>query len=293
MVLVVGATGLLGSEICRSLRKAGKQVRAMVRKTSSPEKLEGLRSAGVDTVAADLKDPSSLARACETVSEIITTASSTFSRQEGDSIASVDHAGYVALIDAASKAGVRHFVYTSIPLDMRFDSPLVQAKRAVEDRLTRGGVPYTVLAANFFMEVWLSPALGFDYQNSRARVYGSGERPIAWVSYRDVAAFAVASLDCSAAQNRVLSIGGPENLAPLEVVRIFSETCGRPFGTTHVPEAALRADYDSAAEPLGKSFASLMLQYASGCSMDPSETLSVMPRTLKTVREYAVEVARQ
>ena len=293
MVLVVGATGLLGSEVCRSLRRAGKPVRAMVRRTSAPEKLGSLRSAGVEMVAADLKDPSSLARACETVSEIITTASSTFSRQEGDSIASVDHAGYLSLIDAASKACVKHFVYTSIPLDMRYDSPLVQAKRGVEERLTCSGVPYTVLAANYFMEVWLSPALGFDYQNARARIYGSGERPLAWVSYRDVAAYAVASLDCSAARNRVLSIGGPQKLAPLEVVRVFSETCGRPFETTHVPEEALRAEYDTAADPLGKSFASLMLQYASGCTMDPSETLSITPRTLMTVREYAVEVAGQ
>jgi nucleoside-diphosphate-sugar epimerase len=70
----------------------------------------------VETVTADLKDPTSLARACESVSAIITTASSTFSRQEGDSIESVDHAGYLSLIDAARNGGVKHFVYTSIPL---------------------------------------------------------------------------------------------------------------------------------------------------------------------------------
>jgi len=290
MVLVVGATGLLGTEVCRRLLGASKQVLAMVRSSSAPEKVDALRSAGVETVVADLKDPASLARACDGVSEIITTASSTFSRQEGDSIESVDLAGYLSLIDAAAKAGVRHFVYTSIPLDMRYDSPLVQAKRAVEARLAASGVACTVLAANYFMEVWLSSALGFDYQHARATMYGSGERPLAWVSYRDVAAFAAASLDCSAARNRVLPIGGPQNLAPLEVVRVFSETSGRPFETTHVPVEALQAQYDAADNPLGKSFASLMLQYAWGCPMDPKEILSIMPRTLRTVREYAAEV---
>src|SRR5262249_22377805 len=64
----------------------------------------------------------------------------------------------------------------------------------------------TVLAANYFMEVWLGPALGFDYPNARATVYGSGDRPLAWISYRDVAAYAAASLDCSTECNRVLSI---------------------------------------------------------------------------------------
>jgi len=61
--------------------------------------------------------------------------------------------------------------------------------------------------------------------------------------------------------------------------------------TTHVPEEALRAQYESGADPLGKSFASLMLQYAAGCPMDMTETLSILPRRLKTVREYAAEVA--
>jgi uncharacterized protein YbjT (DUF2867 family) len=291
MILVVGATGLMGSEVCRELRRAGKAVRAMVRNTSAPEKLEALRSAGIETVLADLKDPASLAAACEGVSEIITTASSTLSRQEGDSIESVDHAGYLSLISCAVKARVRHFVYTSIPIYMQYDCPLVQAKRAVEARLAESGIPYTVLAANYFMEVWLSPALGFDYHNARATIYGSGERPLAWISYRDVAACAAASLDCGAARNRVLSIGGPENITPLEVVGIFSEGFGRSFAITKVPEDSLQAQYHAAADPLGKSFASLMLEYARGCVMDSAETLSIFPRKLSTVREYAAEVA--
>ena len=293
MVLVVGATGLLGGEICRKLREAGKPVSAVVRPNCAPEKCNALRSMGVETVSGDLKDPASLVRACETASQIITTASSTLSRQEGDSISSVDHSGYMSLIEAALTTGITHMVYISIPLRIAYDSPLVQAKRAVESRLASSGLTYTVLAANYFMEVWLSPALGFDYRNASATIYGSGERSIAWVSYRDVAAYAVASLDCGAAQNRVLSVGGPENLAPVQVLQCFSDACGRTFKATHVHEDMLQKQYDTAADPLGKSFASLMLQYAAGCAMDTSETQSIMPRALKTVREYAAEAAVQ
>ena len=40
MDLVVGATGLLGTEICRRLRDGGEDVRALVRKTSEVLKVE-------------------------------------------------------------------------------------------------------------------------------------------------------------------------------------------------------------------------------------------------------------
>jgi len=64
MTLVVGATGLLGLEICRRLASAGKSFRAMVRKTSDPAKRELLRQLGAELVEADLKDRQSLDRAC-------------------------------------------------------------------------------------------------------------------------------------------------------------------------------------------------------------------------------------
>ena len=106
---------------------------------------------------------------------MITTASSTFSRQEGDSIETVDRLGHLHLVEAAKRAGVRQFIYISIPPGARHTMPALQAKDEVEAALERSGMEYTVLLANYFMEVWLSPALGFDYENRRATIYGSGE----------------------------------------------------------------------------------------------------------------------
>jgi len=40
MILVVGATGLLGSEICLKLTGRGEKVRGLIRLTSSSEKVE-------------------------------------------------------------------------------------------------------------------------------------------------------------------------------------------------------------------------------------------------------------
>src|SRR5689334_8536926 len=56
MILVAGATGLVGSEVCQRLIRRGERVRALVRATSSREKVEALRSSGVELFVGDLKD---------------------------------------------------------------------------------------------------------------------------------------------------------------------------------------------------------------------------------------------
>src|SRR5215468_3946759 len=88
-VLVVGATGIVGMEVCRQLAAAGKKVKGLVRISSQKEKVNGLREVGVETVPGDMKDPQSLYQAFNNVDAIISTASSTISHQEGDSIETV------------------------------------------------------------------------------------------------------------------------------------------------------------------------------------------------------------
>ena len=39
---------------------------------------------------------------------------------------------------------------------------LHKAKRAVEEKVRESGIAYTILRPSCFMEVWLSPMLGFD-----------------------------------------------------------------------------------------------------------------------------------
>jgi uncharacterized protein YbjT (DUF2867 family) len=48
MILVAGATGVLGSEVVRNLLARGERVRAMTRKTSKPETVDRLRKAGAE-----------------------------------------------------------------------------------------------------------------------------------------------------------------------------------------------------------------------------------------------------
>ena len=286
MNLVVGATGLLGSEVCRLLAAEGKPVRALVRQTSDPTKVTELESLNVEIARGDLKDRSTLAAACSGVDAVISTASSTLSRQDGDSIQTVDLEGQLNLIDAAKAAGVSHFVLVSFP-QTKIDFPLQSAKRAVEDRLKSSGLSYTILQPTFFMEVWLSPALGFDVANAQAQIYGAGENKLSWISYKDVARFAVLSLNNPAAKNAVIKLGGPEALSPLEVLQIFESVQGREFAVQHVAEEALRGQKEGANDPLQQSFAGLMLYYCKGDVIDMRETLEKFPVRLTSIRDYA------
>src|SRR5688572_28500517 len=161
VILVAGATGHLGSEICRQLRAKNKQVKGLVRATSDAATVARFKDMGVETVVGDLKDKASLDAALSGVSAIISTVSSTLSRQEGDSIQTVDEEGQNNLIDAAIDAGVNQFVYVSFC--QPGESPLQNAKRKVEKHLVESGISYTILQPTYFMEVWLSPVLGFDY----------------------------------------------------------------------------------------------------------------------------------
>lgn len=284
--LIVGATGLLGGEICRLLAAEGKSVKALVRPTSDQARVEELKSLNVEIVQGDLKDRSSLDRACQGVRTVISTASSTLSRQTGDSIESVDLNGQLSLIEAAKAAGVERFILISFPhIDIEF--PLQTAKRTVEQHLKESGLSYTILQPTVFTEVWLSPALGFDAARAKAQIYGSGQNKICWISFRDVAKFAAISARSAEARNAVIELGGPEALSPLEVVRVFEESGGQEFAIEHVPEEALRAQKETATDPLQETFAALMLSYAQGSVIDMRATLQKFPVQLTSVRECA------
>lgn len=287
MNLIVGATGLLGGEICRRLRAANQSVRALVRPTADKTKVENLKTLGVELVSGDLKDRASLDRACQGVSAVISSANSVISRQIGDSIQTVDLEGQKSLIDAARAAGVGHFIFVSLSSNLDIDCPLARAKWAVEEHLGQSGLSFTILRPAAFMEIWLSPAVGFDFPNSKARILGSGESKVSFISLADVAQFAALTVEHRRAKNATIELGGPEALSHLEVIAIFEELTGRKFEIEKVPEEALWAQKQASADPLQESFAALMLGMAKGDVVDMRETLRIFPVRLCSVKEYA------
>ncbi len=216
MYLVVGATGPigLGGEICRLLRAAGNPTRALVRPTSDAKRVDALRIAGVELVEGDLKDPLSLRAACRNVRTVISTASVLVSRQPDDTVEGVDGHGQNDLIDAAKSGGVDSFVYTSFSSGIDRDFPFRNAKREVEHHLRASGLAFTILRPTFYMEVWLTPISGFDYVNHHATIFGTGHNKISWLSFHDVARFALECIGDADARNATFELGGPEALPP-------------------------------------------------------------------------------
>jgi uncharacterized protein YbjT (DUF2867 family) len=289
MTLVVGATGLLGTEICRRLGTAGKSFRAMVRKTSDPAKKDVLKQLGAELMEGDLKDRASLDRACDGATAVITTPTAISSRQEGDTFQTVDLDGQKSLIDAARAAKVEHYVFVSVSgnLGKHGGNPLIDAKRAVENHLRQSGLSHAILRPTFFMEIWLSPHLGFDFENAKATIYGSGQNKISYVSLHNVADFAVAALSNPAARNAVIELGGPDTLSPLEVVRMFEKISGRRFEMQFAPEEQLQTRKTAATNPVEQTFADLMLSAAHDDSIDMSDTFTKFQVRPKSVHEYA------
>ena len=291
-VLVAGATGLLGNEICRLLRAKNLPVKAMVRITTEQVKTGQLSKLGVKVVQADLLDKVSLLQALQGVKTVISTVSSMpFSYKPGENdIQSVDEDGVINLIDASKSAGVNHFIYTSFSRNIDLDFPLRNAKRKVERHLQKSGLTYTILRPACFMELWLSAAVGFDALNGKVNTCGTGENTLAYISYKDVAKFAVESISNPAAKNVVLELGGPQNISQLDAVKIFEEVLDKKIEVGRIPIDTLKSQLDGAADPMQKSFSGLMLSVANGDQIEMKDILQDFPIKLTSVREYARSV---
>jgi NADH dehydrogenase len=226
MILVVGATGQLGSKITSGLLARSRDVRVL----SRPASADQAAHLGADVVLGDLKDRPSLDAACAGVDTVITTANSV-RRGGDDTVSSVDASGTRSLIEAARAAGVRRFIYTSV-LGAAPDSPVpfLAAKAANEAHLRESGLAWTVLAPNAFMESWPARVVGAPaLAGAPVVIVGEGRRRHTFVAEDDVAAFAVAAVENPHAVHQRVAIGGPEALSWRDVVALYERVVGQPL----------------------------------------------------------------
>ncbi len=279
MDLVVGATGFVGKRIALRLREEGRSVRALVRGGGQRADAKPLSDAGIEIVDADLTRPETLVSACRGIETVLCTATSMPHGRE-DGLRRVDREGVLALIGAAERAGAKKFIYTSYSGNIRLESPLETAKRDCENRLLAGSIEAVILRPSYFMEVWLSPALGFDPAKASARIYGSGEAKVNYISALDVVEFAVAAAARTVGGREVIEMGGPEALSQRDAVRLFEEVLRKKFTLDSVPIAALEEQHRSS-DPLQKTFAALMLGYAKG---------DVIPESRGNAERYGIRL---
>jgi uncharacterized protein YbjT (DUF2867 family) len=265
MILVVGATGQLGTAVVRRLVASGQPVQAFVRKGS---RHEHLRAMGAELAFGDLRDPDSVDAACRGARVVVATANAVV--PEGpSSFKSVEGRGYAALISACERHAIEQFVFISVPVTPHDDSvPVFRYKRLTEQRLRQSRLSYTILQASLFMDDWYAfigsriPVRGADAatldrhywflkafmkgvdglieKRGIALIPGSKRVRHAFIALDDVADFMVRSIGRSEMYRTVSQIGGPEVLTWGEVAACYSLVLGKPVRAIYLPSALFR-----------------------------------------------------
>src|SRR5436853_1684955 len=109
MLLLTGATGLVGAALRRRLVGEGAQVRGLVRE---PRRL-GAQRVRVQIALGDLTDPPSFRNALRGVSTVVHLAASIRDQPRG-SIEELNGIATWRMVEAAERSGVERFVYFSL-----------------------------------------------------------------------------------------------------------------------------------------------------------------------------------
>ncbi len=265
-VLVIGASGQLGSVVLDLLLKAGQECVIFVRPVS---RFNPPVSELVQVVHGDLADSSSVERACIGITQVITTASSIIPRQ-GDEFGVDEVKNYQHLINACQSNKVEHLIYISA-FSSPYDDlvPEFQVKRQVEQLIVESGIPYTIFRCAAFMDIyyavmgsrwvmdgvsrptllrgfWLTKLYsrltnGILENHGIALLPGSGRARQAFICIDDVAAFMIKALAVSTAKNRIIELGGPEVLSWQSVTDIYADLLDRKVKRLLIPGFVLNA----------------------------------------------------
>ncbi len=226
MILIVGASGRLGSVVVRHLLAQGKSIRVMTR---NPLGLAHLKQQGVEIVSGNLRDRASLASACQGVEQVLAAAHALDGKGDNNP-RTVDDMGNRHLIDAAKAAGVKHFIFISVQ-GASPDSPLefFRIKYRTEEYLQASGLNFTILRPSAYMGLWAQLIGQPIREQGKTTIFGRGDNPINFVSVEDVARFVSIGLDDARAGNTVIEVGGPENLTMNQLAEIFERHIPLPM----------------------------------------------------------------
>lgn len=280
MILIVGASGRLGSVVIRHLLAQGKSIRVMTR---NPLGLAHLKQQGIEIVGGDLRDPASLASACQGVEQVLAAAHALDGKGDNNP-QTVDDMGNRHLIDAAKAASVKHFIFVSVQ-GASPDSPLefFRIKYRTEEYLQASGLSFTILRPSAYMELWAQLIGQPIREQGKTTIFGRGNNPINFVSVEDVARFVSIGLDDARARNTVIEVGGPENLTMNQLAEIFEHASGRQAKKRHIPLPMMRL-MSILMRPLNPAMSRLI---RNGIYMD---TANLRYDTADTARSFGIQL---
>ena len=288
MILVVGATGMLGRKVVRTLLASDEPVRAMTREISKTDELKKL---GARPVRANLTDPESIEFAVRGARVVIASAHAMLGR--GDEASEhVDGEGHISLINAAKDAGVEHFIYTSV-LHASSNHPIDfwRTKARVERYLQESGLTYTIVRATAFMDMHAYELIGKAVvTGKRVMLMGKGRNPRNFVAAEDVAKVIVGAIRIPSLRGEIIPVGGPENLTSHQVVEIFERAGGRKAKVAHIPLGAVRV-MSRAIAPIHPGISRIMrvavIDETMDQTFDPSSLRAKIPIALTTLESWA------
>ncbi len=237
-ILVVGATGQLGSVITRKLLASGAKVRALARNREALARF----APDAEIAPVDLRDVPKLTEACRGIEQIIATANNNMGKGP-TSPSRLDLSGYQNLCAAARNTGVRRLIYVSyrgVAQDALVD--IFRIKWYIEDAIRRSGVPHVMLRPTAFMDTWIDQVLAKGIRDKGvATIFGDGRTVANYIAVEDVAEFAVRIVSYPEIVNEAIEIGGPSNISQNDLATLVERRFKSPGKRRHIPAVLLRA----------------------------------------------------
>jgi uncharacterized protein YbjT (DUF2867 family) len=233
-VLVTGATGRQGGAVIRHLLPRGWKLRALTRNPDLPA-AQDLANQGVEVVQGDLEDSSSLERAARGVYGVYSVQDfwSVGARRE------VQQGKNMA--DTAKKAGVQHFVYSSVGgAERNSGIDHWESKWEVEKHIRKLGLPATMLRPAAFMENYYIDQVEIGILKGKLMDPIRGDKPYQTIAADDIGAFAALAFERPGDFIGLeLEIAGSELTNP-ESAQVFSRVLGKPVKFQRLPMPAVR-----------------------------------------------------
>jgi len=231
MILIMGASGMLGSATARLLMDRKLKIRLATRER---KRLQEFSAANVEIVKADLRLPHSLQEALAGVDTVIACAHSLMGRGKNGSF-DVDAKGHKILIDLCREYSVNHFIYISTTIPADAGSEFIRNKAAAEEHLMRSKLPFTIVKASAFMEMHIHKLMGEGIvARNRATILGSGAAPTNYIAVADLARLLLKIVELGPA-NQIVTAGGPDNLSKIEIARLYEKLIGKDIKLKFIP----------------------------------------------------------
>jgi uncharacterized protein YbjT (DUF2867 family) len=284
MILITGASGMVGVAVLQEVRKTGKPFKAMYRNEGDAKKSAG----GSGSVIADFADKASMRKALDGVEVLYLVCSPIPQLVELESKA----------IDVCAEKGVRYVVLNSALGAGQYDKSFPAWHGKVEEKLKGTKLGWAILRPNGFMQnivTYNAPTI-----RSQGAFYAAmGNAKTSVIDVRDIAEVAAKILLApSEHSGKTYELNGPEAVSNDEVAERISRATGRTVKYVDIPEEAQRKAMLDAGMPEWQVKALLELQeyYVSGKCGDVTDVLPQLlghaPRTLDRFLEENKESFR-